>query len=374
MAGLYLHIPFCKQACHYCDFHFSTNSSRMEEMVNALVRELVLQKNYLPHAIFSSIYLGGGTPSLLKPQHMDKIFDTIYNHYAIAPSCEITLEANPDDLGKVKLNQIKASGINRLSIGIQSFAEEILQFLNRGHTAHMALACLDNARAAGFDNLSIDLIYAIPSLDLPAWQQTVETALQFAPEHFSAYALTIEEKTVFGRWARQQKLHPLDEETQAIQFEYLVEKLEQKGYEHYEISNFCRPRFHAIHNSGYWKQTPYLGIGPSAHSYNLITRQHNVSNNAHYLKALALNKIPCTIEWLTTENKINEYIFTALRTCWGCDLQKLKKDFQYDLKEQHAPYLANLETRGLVVCVDDKLKLTTRGKLLADQIAADLLI
>ncbi len=374
MAGLYIHIPFCKQACHYCDFHFSTNTTRMDEMVDALVRELMLQKNYLPNAVFSSIYFGGGTPSLMKASQLDKIFDAIHTHYTIAPSCEITLEANPDDLDKEKLNQLKTAGINRLSIGIQSFTEETLRFLNRGHNAQMALSCLGNARAAGFDNLSVDLIYALPGLGLPAWQQTIETALQFAPAHFSAYALTIEEKTVFGRWAAHQKLYPLEEEAQAVQFEYLAEKLEKEGYEHYEISNFCRPKFHAVHNSGYWKQSPYLGIGPSAHSYNLATRQFNVRNNAHYLKALSLNKIPCEIELLTPENKINEYIFTTLRTCWGCDLQKLKRDFQFDLKKNRAPYLADLETKGLVSCEGDILILTTKGKLLADQIAADLMV
>lgn len=374
MAGLYIHIPFCKQACHYCDFHFSTNTSRMDEMIDAIARELELQKDYLPNPVFSSIYFGGGTPSLLQTNHLEKIFNAIHAHYAVAPSCEITLEANPDDLGKGKLRQLKEAGINRLSIGIQSFTDETLHFLHRAHSAPMALACLDNARAAGFNNLSVDLIYGIPGLDLPAWQQTVETALQFAPEHFSAYALTIEEKTVFGRWTIQQKLPPLNEETQAVQFEYLVEKLEKGGYVHYEISNFCKPTFHAIHNSSYWKQTPYLGIGPSAHSYNLATRQFNVRNNALYLKALALNEIPCTIELLTYENKVNEYIFTTLRTHWGCDLQKLKNDYQFDLKKKYEGYLADLETKGLVLWEGDVLKLTTKGKLLADRIAADLFI
>jgi len=372
MAGLYLHIPFCKQACHYCDFHFSTNRQLTLHLCEALARELELQKNYLEGELISTIYLGGGTPSLLSKKELEIIFTAIHEHYKVDAQPEITLEANPDDLTPSKLSELILSGINRLSIGIQSFDPAVLTFLNRAHDAQAALNCVQLAREAGFKNLSIDLIYSIPGQDTEAWKKNLSQAIELSPEHISSYSLSIEQKTAFGHWQRAGKLKAMDEELSAQQFELLMEQLESVGYEHYEISNFSKPGFHSRHNSSYWEQKKYLGIGPSAHSYNGTTRQFNVSNNHQYLKSMEEGKIPFELEVLTPANKINEYIFTTLRTNRGCDLMKLNKDYRYNLPVKSEIYLRNLLEHKLAVLDNDVLKLTRSGKLLADKIASDL--
>lgn len=374
MPGLYIHIPFCKQACYYCDFHFSTNLNRTEEMVEALVQELTLQKYYLDNKKLTSIYFGGGTPSLLKAHHFEKIFSAIGNLYQADEACEVTLEANPDDLSVAQLDMFFKAGVNRLSIGIQSFDDEILKFINRVHDSKMAIAALENSRKVGFENFSLDLIYAIPGQGTSQLKNNIKTALQFSPKHISAYALTIEPKTVFGNWASRKKIIPVDEAINAEQFEVISDMFTAHGYDHYEISNYCKPGHYSIHNSSYWKQEPYLGIGPSAHSYNKISRQYNISNNAAYLKAIGNQEVPFQLELLTHENKINEYVFTTLRTMWGCNLELLRSEYQFDLFTQNKPYLEKLVTKNLATLNNDILILTKKGKLLADQITVDLMV
>jgi oxygen-independent coproporphyrinogen-3 oxidase len=372
MAGIYLHIPFCKQACHYCDFHFSTNTSTRAEMVHALVTELTLRKDYLNQEPVETIYFGGGTPSMLDSRSLDTIFSTIRNCFHVAPAPEITLEANPDDLTPDSLRHLRATGFNRLSIGIQSFHDPVLEFLNRAHTGANAIASVQDARQAGFDNISIDLIYAIPGQSEADWRNNIQQALALQPEHISAYALTIEKKTVFGHRAAQGLLPIVEDDDAARQLEMLIDMLAQAGYEHYEVSNFCKPGFMSRHNSSYWRQTSYLGIGPSAHSYNNTTRQYNVSNNAIYLKTIAQNQIPAEIEQLQREDHINEYLLTTLRTNWGTDLERLRHLYHYDIDTVYAEYLETLYTQGLAVRDGHHLKLTKKGRLLADKIASDL--
>ena len=373
MAGLYLHIPFCKQACHYCDFHFSTDDHHILELCNAMTVELALQKNYLTEHV-QTLYFGGGTPSLLSRAELDALSEAIHLNFSVTTDAEITLEANPDDLTKEKLRMLQEAGINRLSIGIQSFDEGILKLLNRAHDANTALRCLGDVREASFHNVSIDLIYAIPGLSNKAWEEAIKHALRFSPEHISSYALTIENKTVFGNWSKHGKLQPIDEDIAAEQFEILMDLLEAEGYEHYEISNFCKPGYHSKHNSSYWKQLPYLGIGPSAHSYNGLSRQSNIRNNALYARSIKKGIIPFECEVLTPENKINEYILTTLRTMWGCDLNFLKQNLGDDLLRRQKAYVSGLQTQGFVTLELNMLRLTRKGKLLADKIVEDLIV
>lgn len=372
MAGLYLHIPFCKQACYYCDFHFSTNQSQKAELVEQISHELYLQRNYLQAEPIETIYFGGGTPSLLTPKDLEILFSSIYKYYPVAENPEITLEANPDDLTPEKLTEIRLAGINRLSIGIQSFDEKILRFLNRAHSAQEALLCLDAAQEAGISNLSIDLIYSIPGQDDDVLRKNLAAAMKLKPTHISAYSLTLEEKTVFGRWANHGKLTAMEENLSASQFEMVMDTLTHHGYRHYEISNFCLPGFESKHNTSYWQQKKYLGVGPSAHSFDKDSRQFNISNNPLYVKALLDDRIPFEREVLTRENKINEYLFTSLRTDRGCSLTYLSKQLQYDLAKNNSRYLDQLSKEKLIEITDETLVLTRAGKLIADRIASDL--
>jgi len=372
MAGIYLHIPFCKQACHYCDFHFSTNTSARVDMVSALGKELTLRKDYPGRDSIHTIYFGGGTPSMLEPADLHTLLFTIHEHFHVAPGPKIPLEPIPDALTPERPGRSRAAGINRLSIGIQSFHDPVLEFLNRAHTGTTAVTAVQEARRAGFDNISIDLIYAIPGQSEADWRDNIQRALDLQPEHISAYSLTIEKKTVFGHRAAKGTLHAVEDDLAARQLELLIDILTQAGYEHYEVSNFCKPGFHSRHNSSYWRQAGYLGVGPSAHSYNGTSRQYNVSNNAIYLKSLAQNQIPAEIEQLQREDHINEYILTTLRTSWGCDLERLRQLYQYDIDTDYRQYLETLYTQGLATREGHLLKLTKKGRLLADKIASDL--
>jgi oxygen-independent coproporphyrinogen III oxidase len=374
MAGLYLHIPFCKQACYYCDFHFSTNQEKKLEMIQAFTRELELQKDYLKGEPVNTIYFGGGTPSLLSQEELSLLMQAIRNHFPVGSSPEITLEANPDDLTKDKLLSLKESGINRLSIGIQSFDDEVLQFLNRAHDSVAAHKCVELARETGFKNISIDLIYAIPNQDHNAWAKNIERALILKPDHISSYSLTIEEKTAFGRWVASGKLKVKDDEFAAIQLTMLVDTLEKNGFEQYEVSNFALSGFQSQHNSSYWKQEKYLGIGPSAHSYNGESRQFNINNNHLYLKSLSENSIPTTIEVLTRAEIINDYLLTTLRTSWGTSLVTLRENFNFNLMEEYESYVNSLIANGLALIKNETLILTKAGKLFADKIASDLFV
>ncbi len=372
MAGIYLHIPFCKQACYYCDFHFSTNLSTKRELVEAIARELTLQKDYVNRERINTIYLGGGTPSMLDAEELELLFTTIHKNFSVNEAAEITLEANPDDLSLPRLRQLRSQGVNRLSIGIQSFDDKVLQFLNRAHNGQSAVSCIEEARNAGFQNISIDLIYAIPGQDDEAWKQNIVQAIRLSPEHISSYSLTIEDKTVFGRWAATGKLKVTEDDIAATQLETLVTLLEAADFAQYEVSNFARPGFESRHNSSYWKQERYLGVGPSAHSYNESSRQYNISNNAAYVRSMQQNIIPFTLESLTREDKINDFLLTTLRTQWGTDLKKLQELYQYDLLADHRQYIESLCEQKFALLRNDTLLLTKSGKLLADKIASDL--
>lgn len=343
-------------------------------MVNSIKSELDIQRNFLGSEAISSIYFGGGTPSLLSETELSTLLETIHRIYAVNGNAEVTLEANPDDLSKKNLAAFKNAGVNRLSMGIQSFQDDLLKFLNRAHNSQQAVMAYWEAREAGIENISIDLIYAIPGLDTQRWQKEIERAISLNPEHLSCYSLTIEEKTAFGRWASKGKLSPVEDEISAQQLDLLIDTLERSGYEHYEISNFSRPGFNSRHNSSYWKQEKYLGVGPSAHSYNGATRQFNVRNNHQYIKAIQTGSVPAEIETLTLENKINEYMLTTLRTHWGTDLSKLVNDYQYDLLEKNSAYIKRLLDDGMAIIDNNHLSLTRKGKLLADKIASDLFV
>jgi oxygen-independent coproporphyrinogen III oxidase len=373
MAGIYFHIPFCKQACYYCDFHFSTNVSYKDEMVQALGRELNLQREYITAPV-DTIYFGGGTPSLLTENELDFLLNEVNKNFHVNPAAEITLEANPDDLTGEKIKGLRHIGINRLSIGIQSFDDVTLKYLNRAHTAVSAEECVALSQESGFDNISIDLIYAIPGMSRDDWMRNIKKAIALRVAHISAYSLTIEEKTVMGRWAAKGKISIVPDDAAATQLDVLISALENAGFEHYEVSNFAQPGRYSKHNSSYWQQRPYLGIGPSAHSFNIETRQFNIKNNHLYVKALKDGSIPASIERLTREDRINDYLLTTLRTNWGTDLEKLKNDYQYDLETVHLPYLEKLISQSLARLERSHLILTRKGKFLADKISSDLFL
>ncbi len=371
---LYIHIPFCKQACHYCDFHFSTNTASKRAIIEAIAREIVLRKSYLPTPQISTIYFGGGTPSLLTASELDLILEAVYTHFQVETNAEITLEANPDDLNREKLIQLRKAGINRLSIGIQSFYEPHLKFLNRAHNGAEAEHCVKFAQDAGIDNISIDLIYAIPHTDHGILEADIQKAFALNTFHISAYCLTIEPQTVFGNWVKKKKINPIDDEYAARQFEILISSLASNGYEQYEISNFARNQQYSRHNTSYWQQKPYLGVGPSAHSYNGTSRESNVSNNAKYLEALKTDLIPATVEILTAIDKTNEYLLTGLRTKWGVDQQILDILSSGIFSIWHQKTIANLAKQDLVSVHQHVLTLTETGKLFADKITGDLFI
>jgi oxygen-independent coproporphyrinogen-3 oxidase len=373
MAGLYLHVPFCKQACYYCDFHFSVNAQRQHDMVEAMCRELRLQAGYLGGETLETVYFGGGTPSLLTPAQLEQLLAQARALHPIAPEAEITLEANPDDLSPNALEQWRGAGINRLSIGIQSFHDPHLRFMNRAHSASEAARCVAEAQAAGFANISIDLIYGIPAPDHRVWKADLAQALGLGVQHLSAYCLTIEPDTVFGRWAKQGKLPPIDDDFAAVQFEMLLQALDVAGFEQYEISNACLPGFESRHNSSYWRGVPYLGIGPSAHSFNGHSRQWNVAHNQRYIKALEQDELPFEEEHLDREAQINDYLLTSLRTKWGTDLGHLRRRWGFDLERERAQALRQCLEAGHAERLGDVLRLTRAGKLLADHITAQLM-
>jgi oxygen-independent coproporphyrinogen-3 oxidase len=373
MAGIYLHIPFCKQACHYCNFHFSTSLRQKDAMLEALLLELELQRDYLGGQPLGSIYLGGGTPSLLTVGELNRLFEAVHRLHHVAPDAEITLEANPDDLTRERLRDLRDhSPVNRLSIGIQSFGDEDLRWMNRAHNARHARQCLDEALGADFRDLTIDLIYGAPTTSDAQWAQNLELACQhYAVPHLSCYGLTVEEGTALGTWVRRGQQKPLSEEQSARQFEMLMATAAQHGYEHYEISNFARPGHRAKHNSNYWLGEPYLGIGPSAHAFDGHSRQWNIAHNAEYIKALQEGRVPFEREVLSPEQRYNEYVMTSLRTAWGVSPERLL--------DMGAPFLAHFEhavapfaEAGQVERHEGAYRLSTAGKFLADRITVAL--
>lgn len=341
-------------------------------MIDAICRELELQKKYLGTNTIETIYLGGGTPSILSASELEQLFNTVYKHYRIEATPEITMEANPDDLSESKLKDVYRLGVNRLSIGIQTFHDELLTFLNRAHTADEAKETYRVARQIGFDNISVDLIFSIPGQSKSMLASDLEEAIDLNPEHISIYSLTIEEKTVFGNWHKRGKFIALSDEASAEQFGLIMSELEKAGFDQYEISNFCRDGYYSRHNTNYWKDIWYLGLGPGAHSYNGISRQHNVAQNHAYMKSLEENKIPFEIEYLDLTEKSNEYLLTSMRTKWGCNLSKLKSEFNYDLLAIQKDELQRLEDLGLIRLEGEVLLLTKEGKFVADTVIGDL--
>ena len=373
MAGIYIHIPFCKQACHYCDFHFSTNQSYKSLMIESIVRELELQKKSLGESRIQSIYLGGGTPSLLSIKEIESIINTIFKNYSLDTSPEITLEANPDDLSKEYLLHLYRAGINRLSIGIQSFHDDFLKFMNRAHNAQEAERATYLAKEAGFEHLTTDLIYGIPYKDHSVFEKDLEKIVALDTCHISAYCLTIEEKTVFGKWEKDGKLKVPEEEFAAEQLEILMDFLPSHNFEQYEISNFARNEKYSVHNTNYWRGIPYLGIGPGAHSFNITHRQSNIANNLLYIKSIKEGRIPAITEKLSEKDRFNELLLTGLRTKWGIDISKLSQAFPSFYKNIK-PGIDNLIIHGLLSHTEDKITLTPSGKLLADEITSQLLV
>lgn len=341
-------------------------------MVDALVKEIAIQKSYLDDEPLDTIYFGGGTPSILEINDLNAIFRTVNDNFTISPDPEITLEANPDDLTREKLLGLRRIGVNRLSVGIQSFNDRVLKFLNRAHDSSEAIECIKNARKAGFNNLSIDLIFSIPGNSIHDLERDIETALNLDPEHLSAYSLTVEEKTVFGNWQKKGKLVQITDEVSAHQFDLLISQLEARGYEQYEISNFCRDNKYAIHNTSYWKNISYLGIGPGAHSYNGVSRQSNVCSNPKYIKSLARSIVPSEIEVLDDTARANEFLLTSLRTKWGCDLNRLHRSFGYDIRNDRSNEILHCASEGLIKIEHDIMYLTRKGRFLADEIIAGL--
>ncbi|MBC8155805.1 MAG: radical SAM family heme chaperone HemW [Bacteroidetes bacterium] len=380
---LYLHIPFCKQACHYCDFHFSTNQRPKADLVTAMAHEIGLRASYLPPQPLETIYFGGGTPSLLTESELAELFGAIHRHFTVDPGAEVTLEANPDDLTAEKLVMLRRY-VNRLSIGIQTFDEATLRWMNRAHSATEAVHCVHLARAAGFDELSIDLIYGIPGHarpngDASLWTADLDRALALNVPHISAYALTIEPNTAFSTWTKTGKLPPVDEDLAAAHFEQLVEALTASGYEQYEISSFARPApgqipHYARHNTAYWQQRPYLGVGPAAHSYDGQSRQFNVANNAQYITALRGDVIPAERGELTSADRVNEYLLTGLRTKWGCQLAELNRLLDDDFLTRNQAELTHLQPTGWLASENGVLRLTDSGKLFADRVASELFV
>lgn len=374
LSGIYIHIPFCKRACHYCDFHFSTNSSQLEAMVSAICKELELRKDFLgSDQIIKTVYFGGGTPSLVPTDLLKKIMEQISTYYETDLE-EVTLEANPDDLSEKNLEQWKALGIDRLSIGIQTFEENVLRFYHRAHTGEESLLAIQRAKAAGFGKLSIDLIYGFPAMDHGIFLADLDIALEQDPGHISSYCLTVEPKTVLGNWEMKGKFQSATEDFAAEQFEILMDRLEGAGYIQYEISNFGKPGNFALHNTNYWKSVPYLGIGPSAHSYDGKNRGANIANNARYIKGMENGPSPYTVETLAGADRVNEYILTSLRTIWGLDIDRVSALSGVDFVAGKVKLLENLYSEQLVLLKDNHLFLTRKGKFLADSIAASLFI
>lgn len=371
MSGIYIHIPFCKQACHYCDFHFSTSLKKKDELINALCQELELRKGEFKNSSVETIYFGGGTPSLLMNDELQFIIDSVYKNYKVSDHPEITLEANPDDLSKERIIALSKSPINRLSIGIQSFFEADLKLMNRAHNANEAKSCLEEA-TKHFDNISLDLIYGIPGASNVQWLANIEMALSFGVPHISSYALTVEPKTALASFIKKGIIDNVDDEQAHEQFHMLKDKLEASGFVHYELSNFGKDGYFSKNNSAYWQGKSYLGIGPSAHSFNGKQRGWNVKNNSKYINAIAQHELPIEIETLTQTDQYNEYIMTGLRTIWGVSFRKVEEDFGLVFKDYLIEQSEVFINQQLLYIDDGHLRVTKKGQFLCDGIASEL--
>ena len=371
MSGIYIHIPFCKQACHYCDFHFSTSMKKKDDMVLAIAKEIQMRKNESENEIIETIYFGGGTPSVLTLAEINFLIAAVYANYAVAENPEITLEANPDDLSSERIIEWSKSKINRLSIGIQSFFEEDLQLMNRAHNSVEAKKCLEEATQY-FDNISLDLIYGIPGMSNEKWKQNIETALRFGIPHISSYALTVEPKTALNKLIQTGKVAKPNDEVAQEHFAVLVATLEANDFIHYELSNFGKENYFSKNNSAYWLGEKDIGVGASAHSYNGISRSWNVSNNSIYLKSIRENIVPHEMEILSITDRYNEYVMTGLRTIWGVSLERIGTEFGGEYLNHLNKQTRKFLNDGLLCIENGILKTTPKGKFLTDGIASDL--
>lgn len=371
MAGIYIHIPFCKKACHYCNFHFSTSTDLMDQMVSAIGLEIGMRKNELKDEV-NTIYFGGGTPSILTTEAISNMLKIIRNNYQVSNEPEITLEANPDDISTAKTIAWKEMGINRFSIGIQSFDQQYLEWMNRAHDAEQSIRCIELIRGAGFDNFSIDLIYGTPGQSGLEWTTDIQKAIQLEIPHLSCYALTVEENTALHHLINKGKKEKVDADEQALRFETLLQMTENAGYHHYEISNFALPGNESRHNSAYWEGIPYLGFGPSAHSFTGNTRSWNIAHNPDYIKSILKGLRPCTTETLTALDTLNEYIMTSLRSSKGMNREKIIQHWGNTYALQIEKNISVYVNKGLASPTNEGWKLSRQGKFLADGIASNL--
>ncbi len=372
MAGIYFHIPFCSRACTYCDFHFSTKMDTYPQVVKAIHQELAQRAHEVKGHKIESVYFGGGTPSLLKNSDLEELLNAVNQYFSVTDNAEITLEVNPEDVTVEKAHFWKSSGVNRLSMGIQSFHERDLVFMNRNHNSRESEKAIRDVQKAGLDNLTIDLIYGVPNASNSDWLYNVKKAIDMGVQHLSSYALTVEEKTVLAHRIKSKKMAPLDEEQALEQFFILANEVNKAGFRHYEISNMALPGFEALHNTNYWKGVPYLGIGPSAHSFDGVNRRWNVSNNVKYIRGLEGSLPYFEEEMLTQKDRFNERVMTGLRMDSGVDLQAIKKDFDEEyfdflLKEAQPDLLSKR-----LVLKNDSLQVTPENRFFADGIAANL--
>ncbi|SDQ18999.1 oxygen-independent coproporphyrinogen-3 oxidase [Chryseobacterium soldanellicola] len=372
---IYIHIPFCKQKCSYCNFHFSTSLNFKDEMIAAMKKEIFLRKDELQNKNLQSLYFGGGTPSILSGDEIKFLIDEVLKYFNFNSDIEITLEANPDDLDKNFLKSLSDSPVNRLSIGTQSFFDEDLKLMNRAHNASDAEGSIKRAQDFGFENLSIDLIYGSPTSNLEIWKENLKKTIALEVPHISSYALTVEPKTALENWISKGKVISPKEEEQNKEFYYMIDFLKDHDFEHYEISNFAKPGFHSRHNSAYWKYNEYLGIGPSAHSYNgFDVRSWNVANNQQYIKKLSSNLLAKEEEVLSQEDQFNEMIMIGLRTTWGVDLESLKNKFSEQILEKFTAEIKNKLNDGILKIENNHLKIPEKHWFMADGIASDLFL
>tara|TARA_B110000037_G_scaffold174806_1_gene199159 strand:- start:2137 stop:3258 length:1122 start_codon:yes stop_codon:yes gene_type:complete len=372
MAGIYIHIPFCKQACHYCDFHFSTSLKNKDSMLHTISKELFLRKEEVNSEI-ETIYFGGGTPSVLENSEINGLLEQIYKNYTVIENPEITLEANPDDLSEKRIIELSKTDINRLSIGIQSFFDEDLKMMNRSHTASESVNCLSVA-TLHFENITIDLIYGVPNMTGDRWRENLQKAFELKIPHISSYALTVEPKTPLDAFIKNGKYPPLNEELAAQHFDILIDETAKQRFVHYEISNFGKGEFFSKHNTSYWQGKQYLGVGPSAHSFNSNERSWNISNNTKYIKEIEKNQLPSEKEILAVSDVFNETIMTGLRTIWGVDLEKIQTKFGEEYKSHLLVTTLVFINQGLLSIERGVLKTTNKGKFLVDGIASDLFV
>lgn len=374
MAGIYIHIPFCKKACYYCDFHFSTSLRFKDKMVSSIIKEIKIQKHYFEQEKIETIYFGGGTPSLLNYSEINSILNEIYYNFNVIENPEITLEANPDDLKINKLEQLKKNNINRLSIGIQSFFDEHLKWMNRAHTSKNSIECLKNAKKIGFNNITIDLIYGMPNITNHQWKENIKQAINYNIPHISAYNLTLEKNTAYYSFVKKGIYKKPSDKKGAEQFSILIKELKKASYIHYEISNFAKKDNFSKHNSSYWKGKKYLGIGPSAHSFNGSVRHWNISNNKRYIDSIELGKPKYTIEELTNKDIVNEHLLLGLRTIWGCSLPFIQNKLT---ENTFNTFILDLEKQKKISNIQqdkNKIVITDKGKPFTDRIISDLFV